>query len=346
MEILGEIPAIYLNPFLVAESQQEAMLGYIVIGYQPAQASRSYDLLFLRGSQIYECITLDDIRRERTDISAARARFKSSVQQDGTFIYLFRAEALLMQQFISTVYIQPAFKVNVDALSKRQTVKLLRTAACRRALVERNDFTQKLPSIEFREIDPRSDALEFQLGFKHGGFLLYDYSAPARVPGVHPAETPVLQTEFAFVISPQHAPAGSRKKAAGTKKPMEVDNTTSQHSEDEPELVTLFSRLLRSFRQQAFEYLGTKSESAIVEAERRVQLLNPEFALDSLNATTAPLVLDLIESVIQEASLLKRAKLRAAALALIADLYNKQYELLERHKAIDKVEQVYYRMKR
>jgi hypothetical protein len=61
---------------------------------------------------------------------------------------------------------------------------------------------------------------------------------------------------------------------------------------------------------------------------------------------TAPLVLDLIESVIQEASLLKRAKLRAAALALIADLYNKQYELLERHKAIDKVEQVYYRMKR
>ena len=74
MEILGEIPAIYLNPFLVAESQQEAMLGYIVIGHQSAQASRSYDLLFMRGSQIYECITLDDVRRERTDVLGAGHR--------------------------------------------------------------------------------------------------------------------------------------------------------------------------------------------------------------------------------------------------------------------------------
>ena len=346
MEILGEIPAIYLNPFLVAESQQEAMLGYIVIGHQSAQASRSYDLLFMRGSQIYECITLDDVRRERTDIVAARARFKSSVQQDGTLIYLFRAEALLMEQFISTVYTQPAFKVRIETLSKKQVLKILRSATCRRALVERNDFTQKLPSIEFREIDPRSDALEFQLGFKHGGFLLYDYSSPARVPGVHPTETPVLQTEFAFVLPPRSAAAGSRKKSARAKKPVEVENIASQHSEDEPELSTLFSRLLRSFRQQAFECLGTKSERAIVEAERRVQSCNSDFALDSLNATTAPLVLDLIESVIKAAPMLKRAKLRAAALALIADLYNKQYELLERHKAIDRVEQVYYRMKR
>ena len=346
MEILGEIPAIYLNPFLVAESQQEAMLGYIVIGHQPAQASRSYDLLFIRGSQIYECITLDDVRRERTDIGAARTRFKSSVQQDGTLIYLFRAEALLMQQFISTVYAQPAFKVRVEALSKKQVLKILRSATCRRALVERNDFRQKLPSIEFREIDPQSDALEFQLGFKHGGFLLYDYSAPARVQGIHPTETPVLQTEFAFVLPPLPTPAGSRKKSARAKKPADVDNTTPQHSEDEPELVTLFSRLLRSFRQQAFECLGTKSESAIVEAERRVQLLNPEFALDPLNATTALLVLDLIETVIEKASLLKRAKLRGAALALIADLYSKQYELLERCKVVDMVEKVYYRMKK
>ena len=178
------------------------------------------------------------------------------------------------------------------------------------------------------------------------GFSLYDYSPSARSAGAHLTEAPVLQTEFAFVAPPQDPPARHRRKSGRTRQPIEVDNEPSPHSEDESEIVTLFSRLLRSFRQQAFECLGTKSESTIVEAEHRVQLLNPEFALDSLNAITAPLVLDLIETVIDEASLLKRAKMRAAALALIADLYNKQYELLERYKVIDKVEQVYYRMKK
>ena len=171
VEIFREIPAIYLNPFLVAESQQEAMLGYIVIGYHPEQACRIYDLLFLRGSQIFECVTLDDNRRERTEMSAARARFEKAMHQERTLVYLFRAEALLMQQFISTVHIQPAFKVNVDALSKRQILKLLRTASCHHALVERNDFAQNLPAVEFLEMDPRSGALEFHMGFKRGGFL-------------------------------------------------------------------------------------------------------------------------------------------------------------------------------
>jgi hypothetical protein len=373
IEILGEIPAIYLNPFLVAESQQEAMLGYIVIGYNPGHALKSYDLLFLRGTEIFECVTLDDSRRERTDMGAARARFKSSAQQDGTLVYLFRAEPLLMQQFITTVHTQPALKVRVESLSRRQIPRILRSVNCTRALVERNDFSQKLPAVEFLEMNPQSGAPEFHMGFTRGGFLLYDYDALKHAPGVHLPDIPGLQTEFAFVVPSLPILSASHRKPERTKKPIEGDRspapvqvdhmpapsdvdrtsapidvgrTSSPGTVENPEPLLLFSRLLRSFRQQAFEHIGTKFEASFVEAERRVKLNNPEFATDSMNTATAPLVLDLIEFVIEETSLFKRAKIRAAALSLMADLYNKQYELLERYKAIDKVEQVYYRMKK
>jgi hypothetical protein len=115
---------------------------------------------------------------------------------------------------------------------------------------------------------------------------------------------------------------------------------------DEQEFVRVLDRLYRSFRQHTCGCVGRRSESIIAKSERRLQLLNPEFSTGSLDESTAPLVLDLIDDVIRHAPWLKRSKLRAAALTLVADLFTKQYELLERHKAVDKVEQIYYRMKK
>ena len=43
---------------------------------------------------------------------------------------------------------------------------------------------------------------------------------------------------------------------------------------------------------------------------------------------------------------MKRSRLRQAALTLVADLYNKQYEILEKNHAIDRVEQFYYKLKK
>jgi hypothetical protein len=53
-----------------------------------------------------------------------------------------------------------------------------------------------------------------------------------------------------------------------------------------------------------------------------------------------------METIVGGASLLKRPKLRAATLTLISDLYNKHFELLERHGVIDRVEQCYYRLRK
>jgi hypothetical protein len=104
--------------------------------------------------------------------------------------------------------------------------------------------------------------------------------------------------------------------------------------------------MFRSFRQQVFDCFGDKCDAVIAEAERKVRFLNPEFDVRSLNQQTAVITLDVIEQITNEASFMKRPRLRQGALTLVADLYNKQYELLEKNHVIDKVEQFYYRLKK
>ena len=112
------------------------------------------------------------------------------------------------------------------------------------------------------------------------------------------------------------------------------------------DFVRLFERLIRSFRQQVFEAFGDKSDDVISKAEGQIRFITREFDLRSLTQETAVFTLDLIERVANEASFLKRPRLRQAALTLVADLYNKQYEILEKNRAIDRVEQFYYRLKK
>ena len=115
---------------------------------------------------------------------------------------------------------------------------------------------------------------------------------------------------------------------------------------DSSEYIKLMERIFRSFHQQLLDSFGDKCDAVIADAERKVRLLTPEFDLHLLNENTAILVLDLIEGIAGRASFMKRSRLRQAALTLVADLYNKQYELLEKHRVIDKVEQCYYRLKK
>lgn len=112
------------------------------------------------------------------------------------------------------------------------------------------------------------------------------------------------------------------------------------------EYVKLFERLFRSFRQQLLDSFGDKCDAVIADAVGKVHLLTPDFDLQRLDERTAVMTLDIIEYIAANAPFLKRSRLRQAALTLVADLYNKQYELLEEHRVIDKVEQCYYRLKK
>jgi len=121
-----------------------------------------------------------------------------------------------------------------------------------------------------------------------------------------------------------------------------LSNTTEQQSE----FVRTFERLFRSFRQQVFEHFGEKCEEVIARAEKKVRILSPEFDYHSITDETAVSALEIIEEIVNQASFMKRSKLRQAAITLISDLYNKQYNLLESHRVIDRVEEIYYRLKR
>ena len=109
--------------------------------------------------------------------------------------------------------------------------------------------------------------------------------------------------------------------------------------------VRIFERLLRSFRMQMFESLGEDSEEALMRAEKKILLLAPEYDREALTDETSPLVVEVVEEIVKSASFFKRRKLRGAAVTLVADLYNKHYQMLEERGAIDRIEQAYYRLK-
>lgn len=177
-----------------------------------------------------------------------------------------------------------------------------------------------------------------------------DFSKKAKPLRKPRAKEPVDQPNADLPIQSSGSPSDQQRETL-TRKQTEVPRAASMAAEavaiaEHQGYVKLFERLFRSFRQQIFDCYGDRSEAVIAEAERKVRFLTPEFDLRSLSNDTAIVTLDLVETITNDAPFFKKSKLREAALTLVADLYNKQYELLERHRAIEKVEQFYYRLKR
>jgi hypothetical protein len=121
--------------------------------------------------------------------------------------------------------------------------------------------------------------------------------------------------------------------------------SVSEQSGETVEYLPVFAQLSRSFRRQVYELYRKKTEHILNRAELKVRLVIPAFDRQALQDETAHGVLDLIDEAVKEASLLKRPALRRAAIALISNLYGKHYEMLMDHHLIDKVEELYYRLR-
>jgi hypothetical protein len=160
--------------------------------------------------------------------------------------------------------------------------------------------------------------------------------------------------------------ASKRRSAAGSEEPQEVFGEVGaaapghpvavpasaplparkeSETQDAP-IVTLFSALLVAFRKKALEVLGSRYENVFLEGEKSVRLVVPDFDTGMLQAATAPAVLDFLDAVVKAAPFFKRPALRDAASVSIAGMYDRQYELLEECGLVDRVEEVYCRMKR
>lgn len=459
-QIIAGVPGKHLDPSLLARSQSSDSVGFIMIAYhrQSTEETHSpswfFDLLFFRGPEIFECARMNQDLRFQLHHEAALDTFRNLGRREDTRVFLFLAPDELLHRFRSTFYYEPCLKVQVNAVSKKQIITLLKSTGCQRGIIECNEFTPLAPSLELLEISAPEDIIQYRPRFKHGRILLYDteknrelvqerYSAtrldrssgamsgtkeqnddePGRPsiqilntserthkpltnenevdeftefikkilnspPTVDPKVQEAKDTDGpSFIITrkqekdrpgnegsdagtpdPARKPRSLRKfkprrRRAGETQIFSQSDSQSGKSEqahpapsstvvelaavpDHQDYVKLFERLFRSFRQQIFDCYGDKSEAVISDAERRVRFLTPEFDLHSLNNETAIVTLDLVESIANDAPFFKKSKLREAALTLVADLYNKQYELLEHHRALEKVEQFYYRLKR
>jgi|GEM_PF-1892491 hypothetical protein len=478
-QIIGNVPGKHLDPFLLVHSQIPESVGYVLVVYQRSgqedapSSSRFFDLLFFRGSSIFECVRMN--RHIRFSLAPERIRetFRNSGKDESCRISLFLTTETLVQRFQSTIYCEPCLKIPVRAVSAKRISTLLQDTGCRRGIIECNDFTQQSPLLELNEVTS-ADMTQYRPKYKNGHILLYDTDSnvelmnerygdsfsrssrsdlgftgpqyPTSKPMVHiidsnadrdigKLEAPAgseTADEFTQLIksildspsvpdarpdpNPTHdedvppatdtdseskparrngdlnssrktsghkskrkkIPAGRPRKPPSqrpqTKSPeppvKQVGDISSNHQNatesagdtqpDTPATVSvqevavaeasgfvrLYQRLFRSFRQQVFECYGDRNESVITKAEKKINFLTPEFDLGSLNDETAVIVLDLVEAIVDDAPFFKRSKLRTAALTLVADLYNKQYDVLEQHGVIDKVEQFYYRLKR
>ncbi|MGD1045585.1 MAG: hypothetical protein ABR936_09705 [Bacteroidota bacterium] len=426
IEIIAGVPGKHLDPLLLAQSQTTDSINLMVIAYEipnPIVKEKFFDLLFLRGSNIFDCARMNQDLRFRIQVEKVIATFKTRSSDEGTMIHFYKASQELMEQFRSTFYYEPCLKIQLDSLTKKSVQKLLSNSTCRHGIIECNDFSQSIPKIDLQEIRSSQELISYIPTSMKGRLLLYDIDKnneliqerydsntnelPLQISKAPPQQqTLILKKEGADRIQSQQSEmineanefAELVKQMLNTPEqkqdtpstlelefPETVIKTSDQnridaeasvppqeqlqfkrHSRrtikkqsDEPkekkveekkeqqsEIITLFERIFRSFRRVVYECLGEKSETIIAQAESQARLLHPDFSLSALTEINAIVILDVIESVIKNVPLLKRSRVRNAVVILIADAYNKQYDLLERTKALDRFEQFYYELKR
>ena len=408
----------HLDPLLLAQSQTTDSINLMVIAYEmpnPLAKEKFFDLLFLRGSKIYDCARMNQDLRFRIQVEKVISMFKSRSGDEGTRIHFYKASQGSMEQFRSTFYYEPCLKIQLESLTKKSVQKLLSNSTCKNGIIECNDFSQAIPKIDLTQIQSSQELMNYIPASMRGKLLLYDidknneliqerYDSTANefplqisntqkrqetlilrkdgnegiqiqqsemlseanqfselikqilnnpdqkqeTPGNLELEFPamVIKTDKPPQESSEHQEHSLPKRPARRIVRKQTDEPAEIKKESQSEIVVLFERIFRSFRRVVYECLGEKGETIIAQAESQARLLHPDFSLSALTESNAIVILDVIESVIKNVPLLKRSRVRNAVVILVADAYNKQYDLLERAKVLDRFEQFYYELKR
>ena len=426
VEIIAGVPGKNLDPLLLAQSQTTDSINLMVIAYEmpnPIVKEKVFDLLFLRGSNIFDCARMNQDLRFRLQVEKVITTFKSRSSDEGTRIHFYKASQEQVEQFRSTFYYEPCLKIQLESLTRKSVQKLLSNSTCRHGIIECNDFAQAIPKIDLQEIRSLQELISYVPASMKGRLLLYDIDKnneliqerynfntnelPLQIskPSVQ-QQTLILKKEGADKIQSRQTemineanefaelvkqmlntpeqkqdtpstlelefPEMAIKSSDQNRSDVEANDKhqeqlpfkrhsrrTIKKQTDEPkgkkieekkeaqsEIITLFERIFRSFRRVVYECLGEKGETIIAQAESQARLLHPDFSLSALTEANSIVILDVIESVIKNVPLLKRSRVRNAVVILVADAYNKQYDLLERTKALDRFEQFYYELKR
>jgi hypothetical protein len=259
-QIIGNVPGQYLNPLLVAESQTMAHAGYVVVSYsiEPKQ----YDLLFLQGRAITHCARMNKDLRFFVDQHVVTTTFRDHYNE--SHVFLFTSDDESIHRFIATFHSEPCLKVHVDALSKPQILALIKSTGCSQGIIERNDFSNVLPTIELNQIESTKKLPLFKTGLSHGRLLVYDLLKNQEIQSHRFAGEP-------FMLHPAPGPKRKRtpRKRLTNIEPTHVEgvsNSTSLPEDPAEAIEALIHEILGTTNHKPTtinELIGTESGSLV-----------------------------------------------------------------------------------
>jgi hypothetical protein len=353
LSVISNTPATLLNPLVLPGALGDSFLGFITVAH--GNTPCMLDLLFLEGKQIHECGRMNRDARMAQSLEEAEARIRRDDRYSA--VSLFHAPRPTLERFIATLRYEPCLKLQIDSVSRQQLERLIHATGCTSGILEILRWEGIIPAIELSEFESM-DALRLASPFpKRGRLILYDRgsnvellgeperpSLPDRliVPDYHPEPQPPSSI-LLDPDPPPHPPHPAPPADTGGSPPGVAQIPLGFPAEDMAEHVKLFEELFRSFRETLTSICKGKSENLLARAHRKTGKLSPP--PQQLTSASAADVLDIIESVVEDVPLLKRSKVKSAALELVAGLYNKHHELLENSGCIDRVEGTYYQLK-
>jgi len=293
-QIIAGIPGSFLDPFHLAQSQPDHFSGYVVIAYETERPV--WDVLTFQGRSITATARIDNTCRVPVEEGDIQERFSLKGMRDRARVFLFEGVLFQIDAFARTLHSPPVLKIQVDPLSRKQIIRLIRNAPGSRFIAERLIIQPPMPQMEFLEIKSPDQEIEFQMRFRHGVLLLYRQDA---------------------------------RTSDGAQIALPLDETEKPEALESGDTSGVERELARRLHDELAPVVRGKALAILRECERSPAGV---FRL-------APLI-------VHASSILKRLKIRKAALAVVGDFYNKHYEELKTHGLVQNVEECYESLKK
>jgi hypothetical protein len=293
-QIIAGIPGSYLDPFHLAQSQPERFAGYVVIAYETERPV--WDVLILQGRTISATARIDDSARLPVEAGDVQERFTGKGMRERARVFLFEGHPFQLDAFTRTLNLTPVMKIQVDPLSRKQIIRLIRNVPGNRFVAERLITQVPMPQMEFLEIKSPDQEIEFEMRFRRGLLLLYRLDGGGK-PG----------SQIALAL----------------------DETENPPAEEGGDTSGVERELAHRLNDELAPVVRGKALAILRECER-----------------SPAGVFKLAPRIVRASSLLKRLKIRKAALAVVGDFYNKHYEELKAAQLTLSVEECYESLKK
>jgi hypothetical protein len=338
LEIIYGVDAGLVHPLRLPASQGPEKFGYIVIAYE--DSPEVFDILFVRGDHVEEYAGLHhDLR---TLLSEKSVKMGLAACGMRCRVYLFSVSQQGFDRFRRTLHSLPSVNVVIDRLSRKQLASLLIGTGSKNGILEIDRPSDPFPQIVLSRFHSAEELLKEAFRFRQGRMIVYDMELNALIrqrSEVFTGDPTVDHGEVPEANEAGRTHAGT-ESGPGTPLP-----DTSPEDSGDQDLAAVFRSVLKAFLGAVAEIhggtLGKRMEGIFNGLFPHPGVFYPGI-VTPLNATR---VLELIEEFVKRDRFDRRARVRARALDIVKDLYDRNHELLRKHGVEQKVQDCYRRLR-